>query len=201
VAGSILVISEQPMVAALVGGLLELEDCLPVFAGREEGPTSALQRLLPLTAVLVDCETGAAESDLFFATAARQDVRVIVFGWSQRAHRIARIASARGVSWLTLPTDAERIRIALGSRRKKASRRSNPEMIMAGDGTRILLDAIGRRWMIYDRRVGDRRSPDTVAVDRTFVAEDGETRRCEVMDDIASANSARELDAQLQAAH
>lgn len=188
------------MVAALVGALLELEGCRPVFAGRDEGPTSALQRLLPLGAVLVDCEIGAAESDLFFATANRHGVRVVVFGWAERAHRIARIASVRGVSWLTLPPNGEGLRSALGSRRQATSRRSNPEMIMAPDGTRILLDGIGRRWMIYDRRTGDRRASEPLAVDRTFVAEDGETRHCEVLDSVATANSARDLDAQLQAA-
>lgn len=199
VVGSILVLSEQPMIAALVGGLLELEGCKPVFAGRQEGPAAALQRLRPLGAVLVDCEISAAESDLFFAVANRHGIRVVVFGSSHEAHRIGRIASARGISWFTLPPEPERLRAALGTRRKEEPRRRNPEMIRASDGTRILLDRAGRHWMVYDRRVGDRRSFDSRSVDRAFVAEDGEIRHCEVAD-AGGDGSAVELEAQLETA-
>lgn len=188
------------MIAALVGVLLELEGCQPVFPNAEEGPAAALQRLRPLGAVLVDCDVGAAQSDLFFAVAKRHDIHVVVFGSTHVAERIARIASARGISWFTLPSEPERLRNALGTRRKQDSRRKTPEMIVAPDGTRILLDGVGRHWMVYDRRVGERRSPDDRPVDRVFVAEDGETRHCALLDANLGGSSAAELEAQLQTA-
>lgn len=48
----------------------------------------------------------------------------------------------------------------------------------APDGTRILRDTMGRRWMVYDRRgaVDRRGSVRGEITDRIFVAEDGETR-------------------------
>lgn len=189
------------MIAALVGVLLELDGCQPVFAGTQEASVEALQRLRPLGAVLVDCEAGTAESDLFFAAAHRGGTRVVVFGPSYLAGRICGIARTRHVSWFTLPPEPDRLRTALGARRKDGAtegRRRNPEMTFAADGTRILFDRVGRHWMVYDRRVGDRRSLETSSVDRVFIAEDGEVRHCELADAAVGQSSAIELDAQLQ---
>jgi CheY-like chemotaxis protein len=206
----VLVLSDEPVVAALVGILVEVAGRTPVFAEPEESATDALERLRPLSVVLVDVAMGASHSDLFFAAAAKSGIGVAVFGPDMRSRDIAEIASARNVPWFTMPPTAEQLARALdiagGRERRERSleRRANTniEARITSDGTRILLDSSGRRWMVYDRRgSGDRRQEgrdeEPHAAIRVFVSEAGETRRCDLDDVEVRQASASALESQL----
>ena len=148
----------------------------------------ALTRLRPLAVILIDAEMTAARSDLFFALASRKQIGVAVFGSGNHAREIAEIAVRRQIPWLTLPPDVERLTavIYLLWGKKTASRqrdrRGPAETVVSPDGTCILRDTSGRHWIVYDRRSAtDRRINERGEIgDRVFVAEDGETRHCEL---------------------
>ena len=203
----VLVLSDEPVVAALVGLLVEVAGRTPVFASPGESSTDALERLRPLSVVLVDVEMGASHSDLFFAAAAKWGIGIAVFGPEMHAREIAEIASARNAPWFTMPPTAGQMTTTLDiaggqtHRERGGERRANVEAAVASDGTRIFLDRTGQRWMVYDRRVSsDRRREDgagDLAAVRVFVSETGETRRCGLDDAEVRQASALALETQL----
>src|SRR5581483_3402565 len=109
----ILILGREPVVAALVGILVEGADKIPVYANPGETATEAIERLRPLAVVLVDATIDAAQSDLFFAVAARHGIRSVVFGAVTSARAIAEIAAARGIPWFTLPPTVDELSVAL----------------------------------------------------------------------------------------
>ncbi len=184
----VLVLSDEPMAAALLAMLLELEGYDPVFALGNESPDAALARVKPLLVVLVDHALDVARSDLFLARAARRQVGVVLFGTRASATPSA-WAESRRVPWFRMPVDGATLRRAIeestsGFRlfRTEVDRRRHRTETNA-DGTLIYHDRSGRRWHVYDRRSADRRqTPSTPAEatgngDRTFVDEDGEEWR------------------------
>src|SRR5581483_10755087 len=183
----VLVLSDEPVVAALVGILVEVAGRTPVFAEPGESATDALERLRPLSVVLVDVALGSARSDLFFAAAAKSGIGIAVFGPEMRAREIAEIAGARNVPWFTMPPSPEQLATALdlaGGRTRRArvaERRAGAEAVIASDGKRTLLDRTGQRWMVYDRRASsDRRRDDGRPTVRVFVSDAGESRLCDL---------------------
>lgn len=207
----VLVLADGPVVAALIGMLVETTGRMPVFANPDEVPTDALDRTRPTAAVIIDASLSAAESDLFFAAAAKWNVGVAVFGPETTARRIAEIAGGRRIPWFTMPPSAEQLAnaldIAIGADRRQGDgerRATSSEAIVAPDGTRILRDRNGQRWMVYDRRMSaDRRvserdtgEHDAVTV-RVFVSDAGESRECGLGEEESRQASAMALELQL----
>jgi hypothetical protein len=100
----VLILSTDPLAAALLGAAVELAGHLPHFALPGEGPRAALLRLRPRV-VLVDCDDGEACSDEVIGPALMTGARVQLFS----AHRSARDASALadrlGLTLLRLPME------------------------------------------------------------------------------------------------
>jgi len=203
----VLVLADGPVVAALIGMLVETTGRTPVFGNPGEVPSDALERTRPTAAVIIDATLSAAESDLFFAAAAKWNIGVAVFGPETTARRIAEIAGDRGIPWFTMPPSADQLAdaldIAIGAeRRGDGERRAiTSEAIVAPDGTRILRDSKGQRWMVYDRRASaDRRGAqddDHDLVTRVFVSEAGESRECGLGEQESHQATATALERQL----
>ncbi|HKO15061.1 MAG TPA: hypothetical protein VJU87_02425 [Gemmatimonadaceae bacterium] len=178
---SVLVLAEQPVVAALMGVLVELVGLTPVFARAGELPEETLGRVRPNLVVLLDSALDAATSDLFFARAARLKVALAVFGPRGSEHRLASIARARGIPWLELPTSIGRFSEALEQASatvwwRSGTDRRSAQVQHAPDGALIYLDREGRRWTVYDRRGGDRRRGGSDGpARRVFVSDGGES--------------------------
>jgi hypothetical protein len=204
----ILILTEQPMIAALIGMLVELAGCDAAFAGHDEQPADALTRLRPLAVILIDAEMNAARSDLLFALATRKQIGLAVFGSAARAREVAEIAAHRQIPWLTLPPDVDRLAAVIDLVCTKKTldrwqdRRQPAEAVVSADGTCFLRDTSGRHWMVYDRRSAtDRRVNERGEIgDRVFVAEDGETRHCELPAVELSERAAHVLEEQLSRA-
>jgi hypothetical protein len=179
--GPILILSDEPVVAALVGLLIELTGREPVFPDANESAADAVERLRPLAVVLVDCAYAAARSDVFFALAAQKRLAVAVFGPDAKARDIGEIAARRSIPWLVLPPAGDDVALAIMSAaepsrsRRVTERRTGGELTIFADGTPVFSDGDGRRWIVYDRRSAQNRRADET--DRTFVALDGERRR------------------------
>lgn len=197
----ILIIAGDPILAALVGRLVEHARYSAAFPAPDEPPTQALERLKPLAAVLIDLADGEGGSDLFTSRAARLGVKVLVFGRRElidaRADWIAQhalksfalpeqIGDLEGAIEALIP-DAVRPRAAQ-DRRGDAERRP--------DGALDFIDAAGVHWTVYDRRGKDRRN----RVDRRFVSDTGEVRQCEITEQEARLVSVATLADQLERA-
>ncbi len=186
--GKILVCSHQPMAAALLGMLLELEGYEPAFPQEGESADAALARVRPLLVALVDQALDVARSDIFLTRAARRQVGVVLFGAAGDVGGPPPWAASRRVPWFRMPVEGAELRRAIEEStasyrlwRTETDRR-RPHTETAADGSLVYHDRSGRRWQVYDRRSGDRRSGAATADGghRAFVNEAGEEWRVEM---------------------
>src|SRR5688500_11579493 len=195
----VLILASDPLLAALLGGLVELARLEAAFARDGELPADALARVRPLAAILIEAVLEDAESDLFLTRARKRGVEVLVFGSAVAIDRIASWARMQNVPTFVLPADVTQLQGALDRLRnpapeapRKGGRRA-PELQRGADGSLVFEDAKGTRWSVYDRRTdGDRRG-----VDRQFVSEKGEVRHCGVTLKEAESLSVASLSEQL----
>ena len=201
-ASRILLLARDPIVGALLGMFVELAGHTPVFPDPDEQPVDAIARMRPLFVVLLDGTLDAAQSDLFFAQAARRRVALAILGPPGQPAAIPEPARRRGVPYVETPTDLSRfvevIRQAHESRwwqatsdRRRAPLR-DPVTERDADGTLVYVDRDGARWHVYDRRGVDRRRDR-----RLFVNDQGETFSFPLNGEDAGAPSAPELERQL----
>ena len=210
----VLVLSADPVAAAFLGMFVELARYTPAFARAGERPEDAVARVRPLAVVLLDDALDAAQSDLFFAAAARARVGLAIFGAPRSSRALAPQAIARHVPVFDFPAtlaDLERVLdTARGSQwwGRAAERRRPPiARVEAGAGDSLVYhDGEGCRWNVYDRRGRERRretaapgaSADPGAsVERVFVSETGEVRTCQLAEAESDARHPEELAAQL----
>lgn len=178
---NVLIVASDPVLAALLGGLVDAMRLQPVFPGAGEDPDAALARVRPLAVILMEGSSSTAGSELFVVRARRRGARVLLFGHPASIAPLKEWAAQLDVDVFALPDELQRLQDALsgqhrtpmvarqGDRRARVQR--NP------DGSLLYQDAGGTRWSVYDRRGGDRRAPD---VTREFISDTGERRRCTV---------------------
>ena len=201
--GPVLILTDQPVIAALVGLQLEVIGREPVFADVGESPTEAIQRVRPVMVVMIDVALEAAQSDLFFAIASRRGVGIVVFGADHYGRQIAEIAAARRVPWFVMPPDLADLSVAMDAALGKVEqprfteRRAEPRATVTPDGAHLLHDASGGRWMVYDRRGG---APGGPPRHRVFVNTSGVTRVYALQRDEEAQASAAALQRQLEGA-
>ena len=203
--GRTLIASDAPLVAALIGLLVESSGGQPLFPVLNESLSEAIARLRPVSLALVGVRLIEVRSDLFFALAERHGIRVVIFGPNQELREIADVVSRRGVAWFSLPPTQRGIDVAIHSsqdRRAPVSegRRRDAQASVAGDGTPLLVDQLGTHWLVYDRRASTERRQSGRVVDRMFVSEQGERFSCDVDATIANDTSAFTLVHQLHRA-
>lgn len=199
---SILILADQPVVAALLGMMVELAGFQPVFAATDELPTDAVKRLRPNVVVMIDLTLDESRSDLFFAHLAKRRIPVALFGPINRQAELSQTANSRGIPWFTLPPDTSRLSsvIELASRsawweRASDRRRGVDPSQSTGEGF-VFQDQQGHHWTVFDRRGGEDRRADAAAsqdakpiIERLFVNERGQRFSCEVSaDEIADAS-------------
>jgi hypothetical protein len=194
----VLIVAPDPVLAALVGSVVELSRLSAAFPRVDERPEDALMRVKPLIAILIDAAADAAESDLFLARARKKGVHILVFGSAANASARRAWAETRGIAVYTLPDQVgalqeaiDRIAASAGKSARTFQRREKtaPEPLSFDD-------ASGTRWSVYDRRSADRRH----SVEREFVSETGEVRHCSIDEDEAAKTSPAALIDQLERA-
>src|SRR5438477_9033035 len=183
--GRTLIATDAPLVAALIGLLVESSGGQPLYPLENEPLSEAIVRLRPVSLVLIGVGMSEAQSDLFFALAERHSIRVVVFGSTQQVREIAGVASQRGLAWFSLPPTKDGIDSVIEpneNRRTAAGddRRQVPDASIAADGTPILIDQLGTHWLVYDRRATMVRRLGAPLIDRTFISELGERFSCVV---------------------
>ena len=196
----VLIIADDPLLAALIGSLVESARGTPAFAAPAEVADQAVARVKPLAAVLLDAGAAVAESDLFVSRARKLGARVLVFGTRTMVARRADWARTHSLETFALPDAVEALAQALerlnGEPRRPRSDADRRATERRPDGTLVFTDAAGTRWSVYDRRGTERRE----RVDRRFVNEAGEVRHCEISEQEAGVVTASALAAQLDRA-
>jgi hypothetical protein len=200
----ILVLAREPLVAALVGLLLELTKYEPAFAKPDESPEEAIRRVRPLLVLLLDGSMEEAASDVFHARL--KGTPLVLFATHRTEPAVRAVANDRDLPWFTLPVSGDILgRVILEAVASSATRsgrdRRQPSAHHAPDGTLIFRDRHGAEWQVYDRRTGDRRAPSAGEGSyRAFVNHAGEEWLYRLRPEEATQNSAAALEAQLQAA-
>lgn len=105
-----LVISADPVTAALVGALVELAEFQVRFPPHAEAARTALRRLRPVL-VLADCAREAAGSEAFLGPALMIGARCALFcsDGGTTHDRTRAIAEQHGLAFFVLPDEAERL--------------------------------------------------------------------------------------------
>lgn len=101
-----LVLSTDPVAAALLGALLETIGYEPRFEVPGKSPREALLRHRPQI-VLLDCEHGNACSPAFLGPAAMLDIPVVIFGSVNCEDILSDAAERFGLPSLMLPASPE----------------------------------------------------------------------------------------------
>lgn len=194
----VLIVAPEPLLAALLGMLVDSIRMQAVFPKPNESALDAVARVRPAAAVLIDAAFPDAGSDLLLARVRASGTILLLFG--QRDALRGRMGWAReqSVPAFVVPDQVDDLALALGSiqrgRRRSADRREPSGR--TADGTLYLDD--GRCcWYVYDRRASDRRGGE---VDRRFVSDRGEVRHCFLTEDEAAHTGAADLETQLAAA-
>lgn len=98
----VLILSTDPLAAALLGAAVELAGHAPVFAAPAEGARSALLRLRPHV-VLIDCDHDDACSDAFVGPALMVGARVHFLRSPRSRRDVGDTARRLGISVIDLP--------------------------------------------------------------------------------------------------
>jgi DNA-binding response OmpR family regulator len=97
-----LVVSTDPLTAALLGLLLHLEQVPVVYETGGEALQALFDRVRP-TLVLVDVDHPDGFSDAFTAHAQANTARVVAYSPGRPTEDVRMLATARGVGWFALP--------------------------------------------------------------------------------------------------
>ena len=101
----VLVLAPDPVLAALLGMLLDMDGYVPAFPAPGEAAEQALARVRSPLVVCADCEIPEVQSDFFYARIARSGARIVLFGTPGSEDKMRELATLRAVRYFTLPTD------------------------------------------------------------------------------------------------
>lgn len=140
-----LIVAGDPMVAALLGMLLDPNRHEPIYPQPGERVEEALSRLRPPIAILLDGELEPAHSDLFLARADRARATLLLFTPPTGGDAVRALAESRGVPCFALPVD----RAALTRILDDAMRRGGVAlgvMALALGGIAAMLSSLPHAW-------------------------------------------------------
>jgi hypothetical protein len=104
----VLILSSDPLAAALLGAAVELAGYAPSFSREGEPPRAALLRLRPRL-VLVDCDHEDACTDAFVGPAIMTGAKVLLFRSRRSRRDVADLAARLQVTSVELPLEGDRL--------------------------------------------------------------------------------------------
>ncbi|HEX8851407.1 MAG TPA: hypothetical protein VF761_17905 [Gemmatimonadaceae bacterium] len=102
----VLVLAAEPVIAALLALLMELDGFAPDFPHDGERAEDAIARLHPPLVICADGALPAVESELFLARAAKRG-QVVLFASPEIAAEVRARAEQRGFPFFELPVDRD----------------------------------------------------------------------------------------------
>jgi hypothetical protein len=114
-AAAALILSSDPLGAALVGAAVELAGFRPTFALADESIRVALLRVRP-SHVLMDCADAEFRDEAALGPALMTGARLFFFGREARSADVKALAIRYQVRIIVLPTDVDRLHEILSRR-------------------------------------------------------------------------------------
>ena len=108
----VLVLAREPVIAAFLAMLMELDGYVAEFAQPGERAEDAIARVRPPLVICADGALPEVSSDLFLARAAKRG-RVVLFAAGQVSAEVRELAARRGFRFFTLPVDRDTLARAL----------------------------------------------------------------------------------------
>src|SRR5919204_3729124 len=101
---TVMVVSTDPVIAALLGTMVELEEHTAVFPAGGERTTAAVARQRP-DLILLDCDHEAAASAKFVDEARSFGSGIVLFSPGRAGDEVRERAEQWNVPWFSLPID------------------------------------------------------------------------------------------------
>jgi DNA-binding NtrC family response regulator len=108
----VLILSPDPLAAALLGALVETLGYEVQFQRPPESPEDSLRRVRARIC-LVDCGDPYACREDFFGRATMRGVCVVIFGTREALERVRDVAAAHRIEMLLMPPDVDELAAAL----------------------------------------------------------------------------------------
>ena|SRR5690242_1814508 len=108
----LLILSHDPLAAALLGALVETLGYQVKFARPPESPDDSLRRVKPRIC-LVDCTDPESCRAEFFGRATMRGICVIIFGAPAALEEVRELARADNIEMLFMPPDIEALEAVL----------------------------------------------------------------------------------------
>ena len=108
----VLVLAREPVIAAFLAMLMELDGYVAEFAKPGERAEDAIARLRPPLVICADGALPEVSSDLFLARAAKRG-RVVLFAAGAISAEVRELAARRGFPFFALPVDRDTLARAL----------------------------------------------------------------------------------------
>lgn len=105
---AVAIVCADPLLAALLGGAVELAGFRATFSRPDETEYEALRRVRP-AAVLIDCEHPASSDDTLLGRALMTGARLFLFGRAEAVEALRPVATRYRIEVLTLPDDVSRL--------------------------------------------------------------------------------------------
>ena len=102
----VLVLASEPVIAAFLAMLLELDGYLVDFARRGESAEDAITRLRPPLIICADGALDEVSSDRFLTEAADR-AHVVLFAAPEAREEVSALAARHGFPFFELPVDRE----------------------------------------------------------------------------------------------
>jgi len=102
----VLVLSSDPLAAALLGAAIELAGHAPRFPQSDESPRSALLRVRPRL-VVIDCDHEDACSETFIGPALMTGSQVVLFRSRRTRRDVGEMAGRLGLRTVEMPAEHE----------------------------------------------------------------------------------------------
>ncbi|HEX3866869.1 MAG TPA: hypothetical protein VHV78_08960 [Gemmatimonadaceae bacterium] len=104
----ILILSSDPVAAALLGAWIETLGYRVEFARPPEGAEQSIRRARPKVCLL-DCEDPSLCNAEILGRAAMRRISVVIFGTSRALERVRALAAEHAIDTLMLPPDVARL--------------------------------------------------------------------------------------------
>jgi len=104
----ILILSADPVAAALLGALVETLGYSIRFAHASERPDESIRRVRPKVC-LVDCDDPTVCNDEILGRATMRGIPVVIFGTRQATARARALVTEHDIDLLVVPADPQRL--------------------------------------------------------------------------------------------
>jgi len=108
----VLILSQDPLAAALLGGLVEILGYSAQFARPAESADDSIRRLKPRICLVDSTDPSCCRSE-FLGHAAMRGVSILIYGKAEALDRVRELARAHNIDTLLMPPELDALEAAM----------------------------------------------------------------------------------------